>query len=128
MLIAKVNLYCAKTKHEHTWLSQFQPLCITTLYSNTMFLGFPERLDKELRALVPTQALKVVAPPERRDTAWLGASTLASLSTFSSMWITSQGTSWIQPLPFLETFTTARSQPARTQAFPQIAFETFTVV
>jgi hypothetical protein len=65
-----------------------------------MFEGFGERLDKELKALFPGLAVKVVASPERKYSTWLGGSILASLSTFSTMWITSEGTSWTQPLPF----------------------------
>ena len=34
--------------------------------------------------------IKIHAPSERLFSAWLGASTLASLSTFQTMWITKQ--------------------------------------
>ena len=34
--------------------------------------------------------VKVIAPTDRIFSAWLGASTLASLSTFQTMWITKQ--------------------------------------
>lgn len=65
------------------------------LYSNvvlsggtTMFNGIAERVSKELTELAPTSAkIKVVAPPERKYSVWIGGSILASLSTFSSMWI-----------------------------------------
>jgi hypothetical protein len=33
------------------------------------------------------QSLKVVAPPERKYSVWIGGSILASLSTFQQMWI-----------------------------------------
>jgi len=55
----------------------------------TMFPGISERLAKELTALAPTAAkVKVVAPPERKYSVWIGGSILASLSSFSGMWIT----------------------------------------
>jgi len=65
------------------------------LYSNivlsggtTMFPGIAERLTKELTALAPAaMKIKVVAPPERKYSVWIGGSILASLSTFQQMWI-----------------------------------------
>merc|ERR1719384_2318436 len=54
----------------------------------TMFNGIGERMTKELTALAPsTMKIKVVAPPERRYSVWIGGSILASLSTFQQMWI-----------------------------------------
>jgi len=54
----------------------------------TMFNGIGERMDKEIIALAPpTMKIKVVAPPERKYSVWIGGSILASLSTFASMWI-----------------------------------------
>jgi actin beta/gamma 1 len=65
------------------------------LYSNvvlsggtTMFAGIGERMTKELTALAPsTMKIKVVAPPERKYSVWIGGSILSSLSTFQQMWI-----------------------------------------
>ncbi|KAM3567301.1 hypothetical protein VYU27_010551 [Nannochloropsis oceanica] len=65
------------------------------LYSNivlsggtTMFPGIGERMTKEISALAPaTMKVKVVAPPERKYSVWIGGSILSSLSTFQSMWI-----------------------------------------
>jgi len=65
------------------------------LYSNvvlsggtTMFTGIGERMTKELTALAPsTMKIKVVAPPERKYSVWIGGSILSSLSTFQQMWI-----------------------------------------
>jgi len=55
----------------------------------TMFPGIAERLHKELTALAPpTIKVKVVAPPERKYSVWIGGSILSSLSTFQQMWIT----------------------------------------
>ena len=66
------------------------------LYSNiilsggtTMFDGFGERLVKEMKALAPTtMKVKVIASPDRKYMVWKGGSTLSTLSTFGSMWIT----------------------------------------
>jgi actin-related protein len=49
---------------------------------STLFPGFAERMQKELSTLAPSMETCVVAPPERKYSAWLGGSKLASLSTF----------------------------------------------
>lgn len=55
---------------------------------NTMFPGIAERIMKELDDLTPsTMKIKVVAPPERKYSVWVGGSILTSLSTFDRMWI-----------------------------------------
>jgi actin-related protein len=57
----------------------------------TMFQGIGERMTKELTALAPaTMKIKVVAPPERRYSVWVGGSILSSLSTFQQMWISKE--------------------------------------
>lgn len=57
----------------------------------TMLPGFADRIQKELTSLVPsTMKVKVIAPPERKYTAWIGGSLLASLSTFQKCWISRQ--------------------------------------
>jgi actin-related protein len=57
----------------------------------TMFGGIGERMTKELTALAPsTMKIKVVAPPERKYSVWIGGSILSSLSTFQQMWISKQ--------------------------------------
>lgn len=68
------------------------------LYSNvvlsggsTMYPGISERMQKDLSALAPpTMKVKIVAPPERKYSVWIGGSILASLSTFQQMWISKQ--------------------------------------
>jgi actin-related protein len=58
---------------------------------SVMFSGIAERLTKELTALAPAStAIKVVAPPERKFSPWIGGSILSSLSTFQQMWISKQ--------------------------------------
>jgi actin beta/gamma 1 len=55
---------------------------------STMFAGIAERLTKEVTALAPsTMKIKVIAPPERKYSVWIGGSILSSLSTFQQMWI-----------------------------------------
>jgi actin-related protein len=55
---------------------------------STMFPGIADRLQKELTALAPsTTKIKIIAPPERKYSVWIGGSILASLSTFPQMWI-----------------------------------------
>jgi len=57
----------------------------------TMFEGIPERLEKEMKALAPQgMDIKVIAPPERKYSVWIGGSILASLSTFEEMWVTKE--------------------------------------
>jgi len=54
----------------------------------TMFPGISDRMSKEITALAPSSMkIKVVAPPERKYSVWIGGSILASLATFEQMWI-----------------------------------------
>lgn len=51
--------------------------------------GVAKRLEKELSALIPSAIqMKIIKPPDRKYSAWIGGSVLASLSTFRVMWIT----------------------------------------
>jgi len=66
------------------------------LYANTvmsggttMFTGIADRVSKEMTTLAPaSMTIKIVAPPERKYSVWIGGSILASLSTFEDMWVT----------------------------------------
>jgi len=54
----------------------------------TMFNGIAERIQKEIKALAPdSMTIKIIAPPERKYSVWIGGSILSSLSTFEEMWI-----------------------------------------
>ena len=54
----------------------------------TMVPGIADRMAKEVTARAPSSVkVKVVAPPERKYSVWIGGSILASLSTFQQMWI-----------------------------------------
>jgi actin-related protein len=57
----------------------------------TMFSGINDRMGKELTALAPsTMKIKVIAPPDRRNSVWNGGSILSSLPNFGHMWIKKQ--------------------------------------
>jgi actin-related protein len=57
----------------------------------TMFEGIAERMTKDVTNLAPSaMKIKVVAPPERKYSVWIGGSILASLSTFQQMWISKE--------------------------------------
>uniref|UniRef100_A0A8D3ARS8 Uncharacterized protein n=2 Tax=Scophthalmus maximus TaxID=52904 RepID=A0A8D3ARS8_SCOMX len=68
------------------------------LYANTvlsggttMFPGIADRMQREISGLAPpTMKIKIIAPPERKYSVWIGGSILASLSTFQQMWISKQ--------------------------------------
>jgi len=68
------------------------------LYSNiilsggsTMYEGLPDRISKEVDALCPQSGcVKVIASADRYYSVWTGGSTLSSLSTFDSQWITKE--------------------------------------
>ena len=54
----------------------------------TMYAGIADRMSKEITALAPaSMKVKIIAPPERKYSVWIGGSILSSLSTFQSMWI-----------------------------------------
>jgi actin-related protein len=57
----------------------------------TTYPGFTERFKEEFTALVPsTMNVKFNAPPERKYSAWIGGSILASLSAFQQEWVSKQ--------------------------------------
>ncbi|KAK0949471.1 actin, partial [Friedmanniomyces endolithicus] len=54
----------------------------------TMYPGISDRMQKEITALAPSSMkVRIIAPPERKYSVWIGGSILASLSTFQQMWI-----------------------------------------
>lgn len=55
---------------------------------STMFPGLKERLHKEITELVPENLeVRIIAPPERQYSVWIGGSILGSLKTFQKMWV-----------------------------------------
>jgi len=56
---------------------------------STMYPGLKERLTKEIKEQVADSVdVKIIAPPERMYSVWIGGSILASLKTFQRMWVT----------------------------------------
>lgn len=70
----------------------------TDLYENiilsggsTMYEGLPDRIEQDVDRLCPQQGIvKVIATKDRYYSVWTGGSTLSSLSTFESQWITKE--------------------------------------
>ena len=68
------------------------------LYTNTvlsggttMYPGIADRMQKEITVLAPsTMKIKIIAPPERKFSVWIGCSILNSLFTFQQMWVSKQ--------------------------------------
>lgn len=57
--------------------------------AGTTYPGFADRMQKEIVSLAPTGTrVKVIAPPERVNSSWIGGSILSSLGTFQPMWVT----------------------------------------
>ena len=71
---------------------------IRELYANiylsggsSMYPGMTDRVKKEISNFVEKDfKVKVIAPPERKYSAWIGGSILSSLSSFQTQWITKQ--------------------------------------
>ena len=56
-----------------------------------MYEGLADRLKEEIVAQLPAGAeVRIIASADRKYAVWKGASTLASLSTFESSWITAE--------------------------------------
>jgi len=57
----------------------------------SMYTGLNERMEEDIRGLAPAAVkVKVLAPPERKYSVWIGGSILSSLSTFEENWITKE--------------------------------------
>ena len=56
-----------------------------------MFPGIPERMNKEISHLAPSaMTIKIVAPPGRKYSVWIGGSILACQPSFLQMWISKE--------------------------------------
>uniref|UniRef100_A0A3Q1IJ24 Uncharacterized protein n=1 Tax=Anabas testudineus TaxID=64144 RepID=A0A3Q1IJ24_ANATE len=79
--IMKCNMDIRKSLFANTVLSG----------GNTVFPGIEERMQKELSGLAPPSIkTKIIAPTERKYSAWMGGSMLASFHTFKQMSISKQ--------------------------------------
>jgi len=57
----------------------------------TMYAGIADRFQKEITSLAPSSIkVKIIAPPERKYSVWIGGSILGSLSTFEALWVTKE--------------------------------------
>ena len=68
-------------------------LCKNIILSGgtTMYEGLSDRLKQEVINKMPAGAeIRVIASADRKYAVWKGASTLASLSTFASSWVTAE--------------------------------------
>ncbi|KAJ5073813.1 hypothetical protein M0811_08377 [Anaeramoeba ignava] len=74
----------------------------------SMFQGIKERIEKEINELSPKDMkIKVISPPERKYSVWIGGSILSSLSIFKNLSISKEeyeefGNSIIHQKMFLE--------------------------
>ena len=58
---------------------------------STMYEGLPERLKSEITKLCPPGSeVRIISSADRKYAVWKGASTLASLSTFASSWVSAE--------------------------------------
>ncbi|KAI6649634.1 actin [Oopsacas minuta] len=58
---------------------------------NTLFPGMAKRMLKELNGISPPRVrVKLIAPPERKYSVWIGGSILASMSSFQQMWLSNE--------------------------------------
>ena len=68
-------------------------LCKNIILSggSTMYEGLADRLKTELEALAPAGSeIRIISTQDRKYAVWKGASTLASLSSFTASWITKE--------------------------------------
>jgi centractin len=56
---------------------------------STLFTGFSDRLHKSIHRLAPKDMkITLIAPSNRKESAWIGGGTVSSLKAFSRMWVT----------------------------------------
>jgi actin len=87
-----IHEMCANTL-ENCGVDNRKVLCSNIVLSggSTLFPGIGERLKKEMKLLVPPSAfIKILTPPERGFSVWIGGSILGSLSLFEQMLITAE--------------------------------------
>jgi actin, other eukaryote len=75
---------CIISKDEELFADLFGNIVLSG--GGSMFYKLSDRLKFELEPFY-SKKIKVVAPPERKYSQWIGASILSSLSTFQKFWI-----------------------------------------
>jgi actin beta/gamma 1 len=56
---------------------------------STMFPGIKERLTREIKEQIPDSVdVRIISPPERMYSVWIGGSILSSLKSMHKMWVT----------------------------------------
>lgn len=82
--------------HEHIFesIGKLSTDIQSSMYQNivlsggsSLINGFEKRLKSEMEGLVPKEKIKVFAPPNRRNLAWIGGSILSALPTFKDITI-----------------------------------------
>lgn len=67
-----------------------EDLCQNLILSggSSQFPGLKERLYKELTEMMPEKTrIRIIAPPERRLSTWIGGAILASYKTYPNLWL-----------------------------------------
>jgi actin-related protein len=82
--IQEMILNCIKSKDVELHDDFYKNILLTG--GGTMFEGLSERLERELKSC-QSNDIKVIAPPERKFSSWIGASILSTMSTFESEFI-----------------------------------------
>ena len=58
---------------------------------STLFAGIEDRLLSEMTKLAPKDVVcKIIAPPDRKYSVWIGGSIFGSVRTFNDMWISKE--------------------------------------
>ncbi|KAI3841738.1 hypothetical protein MKX03_032216 [Papaver bracteatum] len=95
-----IGMYSALGVHEMTYKSIMK--CDAKIHKillhniilsggSTMFSGFTNRFSKEIINLVRGHMrTRVIAPPERKYSTWIGGSIVTSLSIFQTLWISKE--------------------------------------
>jgi actin, other eukaryote len=85
--IQELVLNCIRSKDVELQDEFFKNILLSG--GGSMFQGIPERIEKELK-FYRSNEIKVLDPPERKYSTWIGASILSSLSTFKDKYITKE--------------------------------------
>lgn len=95
LFIQTVNSCVKRVSSLCLWVDMSLSLCVSSCLSwggNTLLAGLPERLQMEIRHMVPAdlmESVSVTSPSDRDFSVWCGGAVLASLPVLSSAWISS---------------------------------------